>query len=94
MYSAHCALGRPQSLLVVQPPPAQYALPRDRVERAVEQAQRDAREQGIRGAAVTPHLLEAVTRLTAGSSLATNLALLEQNASLAARIASVCSANA
>ena len=90
MYAAHCALGRPQSLLVVQPPPAEHALPRDRVEQAVEEAQRDAREKGIRGAAVTPHLLASVTRLTAGTSLATNLALLEENASLAAKIASVC----
>ncbi len=94
MYAAHCALGRPQSLLVVQPPPAAYAMPRESVEQAVEQAQRDAREKGIRGAAVTPHLLASVSRLTAGSSLATNLALLEDNAALAAKIASVCSTNA
>ncbi len=94
MYAAHCALGRPQSLLVVQPPPAAYAMPRESVEQAVEQAQRDAREKGIRGAAVTPHLLASVSRLTAGSSLATNLALLEDNAALAAKIASVCCATA
>ena len=94
IYAAHCAMGRPQSLLVVQPPPAEHALPRESVEQAVEQAQRDAREQGIRGAAVTPYLLASVTRLTAGGSLATNLALLEENAALAAKIASVYSATA
>jgi len=38
---------------------------------------------------VTPILLSAVTRLTGGSSLAANLALLEQNAALAAEIALV-----
>lgn len=89
IYAAHRRLGRSQSILVVQPPPAAHALPRERVESAVEQAQRDAREAGIRGAAVTPFLLAAVTRLTEGGSLAANIALLEQNAALAADIALV-----
>jgi len=89
VYAAHRKLGRPQSILVVQSPPAAHALPRERVEAAVEQAQRDARAAGIRGAAVTPFLLATVTRLTEGGSLAANIALLEQNAALAADIASV-----
>jgi len=89
LHAAHRALGRTQSILVVQSPPAAHALPRDRVEAAVEQAQRDAREAGIQGAALTPFLLAAVTRLTQGGSLAANIALLEQNAALAAEIALV-----
>ena len=89
IYAAHRGLGRQQSIVVVQSPPAAYALPKERVEAAVEQAQRDAREAGIRGAAVTPFLLAAVTRLTEGSSLAANIALLEGNAALAAEIALV-----
>ena len=89
MFAAHRSLGRMQSMVVVQPPPAEYALPRNSVEAAVEQAQRDAREAGIQGAAVTPFLLAAVTRLTQGGSLAANIALLEQNAALAADIALV-----
>ena len=93
IFAAHRALGRPQSLLLVQPPPPAHALPHDRVEQAVEQAERDARANGIRGAAVTPYLLAAVTRLTDGSSLAANLALLEENALLAGKIASMCAAN-
>jgi pseudouridine-5'-phosphate glycosidase len=91
LYAVHRKLGRPQSILVVQAPPLAHALPRGRVEAAVEQAQRDAREAGIRGAAVTPFLLSAVTRLTEGGSLAANVALLEQNAALAAEIALVTS---
>ena len=89
LYAVHRALGRTQSIVVVQPPPAAHALPMERVEAAVEQAQRDAREAGIQGAAVTPFLLAAVTRLTQGGSLAANIALLEQNAALAADIALV-----
>jgi pseudouridylate synthase len=90
MFRAHRALGRPQSMLVVQPPPAEHALDRGAVDAAVESAQRAARSDGIRGAAVTPYLLAAVTRLTGGTSLAANLALLEQNAALAAEIATMC----
>jgi pseudouridine-5'-phosphate glycosidase len=91
VYAAHRRLGRSQSIVVVQPPPTAHALPRTRVEAAVQQAQRDARAAGIRGAAVTPFLLAAVTRLTDGGSLAANIALLEQNAALAAEIALVSS---
>jgi pseudouridine-5'-phosphate glycosidase len=90
LWRAHRALGRSQSLVVVQPPPAEHALPRRDVELVVSQAQADARREGIGGARVTPFLLSAVTRLTAGSSLAANLALLERNASLAGDIARVC----
>ena len=92
MFRTHRALGRSQSVLVVQPPPPAHALPRARVEAAVDEAQRDARQGGIRGAAVTPFLLAAVTRLTGGSSLTANLALLEQNAALAGSLATAYSA--
>lgn len=87
IYAAHRALGRTQALLVVQAPPAEFALDRQQVEAAVQEAQRDAERNGIRGAKVTPFLLAAVTRLTGGSSLEANLALLEANSRLAAEIA-------
>lgn len=90
IWRAHRSLGRSQSLLVVQPPPSEHAIPRGDVEAAVAKAQNDAHREGITGARVTPFLLAAVTRLTAGSSLAANLALLERNASLAGDIAEVC----
>jgi pseudouridine-5'-phosphate glycosidase len=91
MFRAHRSLGRSQSMLVVQAPPLEHALPRARVEAAVARAEEDARKSGVRGAAVTPFLLAAVTRLTEGGSLTANLALLEQNAALAGALATVCS---
>jgi pseudouridine-5'-phosphate glycosidase len=91
IWRAHRSLGRSQSLLVVQPPPGDFALPRAEVDGAVAKAQNDARREGITGARVTPFLLAAVTRLTGGTSLAANLALLERNASLAGDISRVCS---
>ena len=90
-FRAHRALGRRQSLLIVQPPPAAHALERSRVDAVVASAQAEARANGIRGAAVTPYLLQAVMRLTDGRSLDANLALLEQNAALAGEIATMCS---
>lgn len=92
LYRAHRALGRVQAILVAQPPHSSTALTRASVEEAVEQAQSEARRDGIQGADVTPYLLAAVNRLTEGGSLAANLALLEQNAALAGEIATMCSA--
>ena len=90
LYRAHRGLGRTQSILVVQPPPAAHALARSSVESAVRQAQLEAQRDGIHGANVTPYLLAAVNRLTNGGSLVANLALLEQNAALAGEIATMC----
>jgi pseudouridine-5'-phosphate glycosidase len=92
MFRVHRSLGRTQAMLVVQAPPPEHALPRWRVEAALEGALQDARNSGIRGAEVTPYLLGAITRMTGGSSLTANLALLEQNAALAGSLATVCSA--
>lgn len=87
LYRAHRGLGRTQSVLIVQPPPEEHALTRASVEMAVQQAQSEARRDGIQGAGVTPYLLAAVNRLTKGGSLVANLALLERNAALAGEIA-------
>jgi pseudouridylate synthase len=87
VFRAHQALGRSQALLVVQPPSLEHRLSRETVEWAVSEAQKRIPDAGVRGADVTPFLLSAVTRLTGGSSLAANLALLEQNAALASQIA-------
>lgn len=84
---AHRALGRREAVLVVQPPPDRDALPRDVVDQAVERALAMALASGIHGPAMTPFLLAAVERETGGRSLVANLALLEANADLAARIA-------
>lgn len=87
IWRAHRALGRRQSVVVVQAPPEESRLPRAMVEAAVEQARREARRNAVRGAAVTPFLLSEVTRLTSGGSLVANVALLRENAALAGAIA-------
>ena len=87
IWRAHRALGRRQSVVVVQAPPAEHRMSRETVEAAVEQAQIAARRNAVRGAAVTPFLLAEVTRLTSGGSLAANVALLRENAALAGAVA-------
>ncbi len=86
-FRAHRSLGRPGAMLVVQPVPDGQGLDRESVDAAIAEALHEARSAEITGAAVTPFLLAAVQRATGGRSLAANLSLLEQNASLAAEIA-------
>ena len=77
----------PGGALVCVPVPEQAARPRTDMERAISQALNDAAAAGIKGKAVTPYLLSRVAELTHGESLAANLALLENNAKVAARVA-------
>jgi len=93
LFHAQRALGRPQALLVVQPPPPEHALDRKAVEDAVARARADAAQRGVRGAEATPYLLSAIGESTGGASLQTNLALLERNAGLAGEIARAASAH-
>lgn len=72
--------------LVVQRPPASRLGP-EAIEGAVKSALERATRAGIKGKAVTPFLLAQVDRLTAGEARKVNVALLEANARLAARIA-------
>jgi len=79
-------LGRTQAIVVVQPPPS--PLSREIVGDAVDRALDAAARAGIGGTALTPWLLARLDAETGGASLATNVALLESNATLAAEIAS------
>jgi len=86
VWQAHRALGGAGMLLTV-PPPAELALPRAEVEAAIERAMERAAAAGVRGQEVTPFLLAAVAEETGGESLRANIALLRQNARVAAQVA-------
>jgi pseudouridylate synthase len=81
------SLGLKGGVLIAVPPPADLAMDPAEIERAIEQALGESRKQGIKGKAVTPFLLSRISEITQGRSLAVNLALLEQNARVAAQIA-------
>lgn len=80
-------LGHPGGLVFAVPAPAEEALDGDQVEEWVSRAVEEAASRGIAGKAVTPYLLERVATLSRARTLAANLALLERNARVAARIA-------
>ena len=82
-------LGFNNGALLCAPVPEEAAQPRADMEQAINQALNDAAAAGIKGKAVTPYLLSRIAALTHGDSLAANLALLENNAKVAARIAGV-----
>jgi len=79
--------GVKSAVLLVVPPPAKAALPAGSMEAAIQTALDEAVEQGIHGAATTPFLLSRVSALTGGESLHANLALLGNNARVAAQVA-------
>ena len=62
-------------------------MPKDVIDRAIEQALREADEKGVHGKQCTPFLLAKVKDLTGGDSLAANIQLVLNNARLAARTA-------
>ena len=82
----HWRLGLGSAILVAVPPPPEAALPRVTVEANIQTALDEAHHQGISGAKVTPFLLKRVSELSHGASLRTNLALLRNNARIAAQI--------
>ncbi len=91
---AHWDLGG-GGILVVAPVPEEDALDYYTLSIAVDQALAAAAAEGVRGAGVTPAVLAALADATDGDSIPTNLALAENNARVAAMIATaLCQAPA
>jgi pseudouridine-5'-phosphate glycosidase len=76
----------PGSILVTVPVPVPDEVPVERLESAIAAALNEAQARGIEGSASTPFLLKWVARQTEGASLKANVALLENNAAVAAQI--------
>lgn len=75
------------ALLLCVPVPPDSALPADRMDAAIENAVAAAREQGVQGKQVTPFLLKWIVEESNGASLTANIALLRNNAAVAAAVA-------
>lgn len=80
-------LGIDAAVLVCVPIPEEAALDPGEVATAVRRCQERASREGVAGNAVTPYLLACLVEETGGRSLEANLALLEENARVAASIA-------
>jgi pseudouridine-5'-phosphate glycosidase len=87
IYFMRLRLGFNGGVLVCVPIPAEAAIPHDEIEEAIAGALRDAEEEGVKGRAVTPFLLQALSKATEGRSLTANRALLLNNARVAAEVA-------
>lgn len=81
------ALNAQHGILVTVPVPAADELDSAIAEQAIEQATREADEQGIHGKQLTPFVLGRIVELTNGQSMTANQALLSNNAKIAAQIA-------
>ena len=74
-------------VLVANPIPQEYAMDDKIINDAIEEALKDANEQGIKGKETTPFLLKRIVELTGGDSLESNIKLVVNNAKLGAKVA-------
>lgn len=81
------AMGLPGGQLVANPIPADAQIAAEDLAPVIAQAQSEADAQGVAGKDVTPFLLNRIFELTEGRSLTANIALVRNNARLAAKIA-------
>lgn len=80
-------IGLSGGAIIANPVPEAEAMPEAEINQYIDQALKEADEQNIVGKLATPFLLARVSELTEGKSLATNIALVLNNAKLAAQIA-------
>jgi pseudouridine-5'-phosphate glycosidase len=83
----HRALGTGTGVMVANPIPAADALDPAFIDRAIADAVAEAAKKGISRKELTPFLLARINELSGGRSLTANIALVKNNAALAARIA-------
>jgi pseudouridine-5'-phosphate glycosidase len=84
---SHWEIGLKSAVLVCQPIPAELAIANAEIAPVLKQVSNEVREKGISGQQVTPYELKRVNELTRGKSMRANLALLLNNARLAAQLA-------
>ncbi len=87
MFKAQRDLGLKGGMLVTNPIPEEYSMDKAVIDAAIDQAIKEASEKGIKGKETTPFLLAKVVELTGGNSLDSNIALVLNNARLAAKTA-------
>ena len=87
LMNAHWNVGIPSGVLIANPIPEAYSMPKETIDQAINQALQDARKKGITGKEVSPFLLAAIKDITQGNSLKANIELVLNNAKLGAQIA-------
>jgi pseudouridylate synthase len=87
LFKAHRDLGAAASLLVTVPVPEEFEVPQDTIELVLSKALAEADRTGVGGRELTPFLLARMAERSEGATLRANIALLENNARVAAEIA-------
>jgi pseudouridylate synthase len=87
LLSAKWKAGLSGGALIANPIPEAYSMDPAVIGPAIDRAVEEARTRGIGGKRLTPFLLERIAALTGGDSLESNIALVKNNAALAAEIA-------
>ena len=80
-------LGLQGGIVVANPIPAAAEIPASEIAPHIDRALADAKRDGIVGKLVTPYLLKRIAEITQGRSLTANIALVYNNAEVAADIA-------
>ena len=80
-------LGLGGGMIITNPVPEEYALSMEYMNEMIEEAVRAAEKEGVKGKKLTPYLLNKIKELTGGKSLVANIALVKNNAWVAAKIA-------
>ena len=88
--TAHWNSGLGSGVLLANPIPAESAMDPEYINEIIERAVGDAEAAGIVGKEITPFLLARIVELTDGKSLEANIALVKNNARVAAEVALVC----
>ena len=88
IFSAQRRLGIESALLLGVPVPAKFEVPAEELQVVLTTALEDAEWKGITGPELTPFLLRQMAERSGGATLRANVALLENNARVAAAIAS------
>ena len=84
---AHWRINLESGVVLANPVPLESAMPEAEISSAIERALEQADAQGIAGKDITPFLLGFIVQATGGRSLETNIALVKNNAKVAARVA-------
>ena len=92
LMAAKWRLGLSGGVAVVNPIPVEDEIPADEIGSIIEQALADMDARGIHGKDATPFLLGRIVEITGGASLTANIALVNNNARLGARIAAAYAA--
>ena len=87
IFKASHEMGLKSGMLVTNPIPEEFAMPKSVIDAAIDQAIAECNANGIHGKETTPFLLARVAELTGGDSLASNIRLVYNNAKVAAQTA-------